>query len=108
MTQKQDYDCDRCEASIIADSSFAPQRRRLVVKQTEHPQSQDTHERLLCTGCQTELLQWIDDGVDARDEKVDLIHDRDVSKDLAQVGNRLQEISDVLEAHNQLNMMRRK
>lgn len=107
MAQTEEYHCDRCDATIIADRFQEPKQRQIAVEQRASPGSYEFHERVLCRACETEFLEWIDDGVVDRSEQVDMAHGVEVAQDLERVGNNLREISELLVAHNSLNGDRR-
>lgn len=64
--------CDRCDAEMVSDGMTRGRRLSLDLFLTSTPDELDMEQRVLCGACETELLEWIDEGEVSREGKVDL------------------------------------
>ena len=98
----EESECDRCGSTIVESVHRQPRLLNLR-RESEDENDNPVYEqltRVLCRGCEDELILWVDEGDVDRTEKADLPHVDKVSKTLDEVGEELTEIADVLEANN--------
>ena len=94
-------ECDRCGNAIVESVHSRPNPFQIVIQQDGEPNSYDAYQRNLCSGCEEELLNWIDEPDDDDfDARADLPRVDEVSKSLDSLGSELNDIADELAEAN--------
>ena len=92
-------DCDRCGAGIVNDGYARPRRMHLdLVVGTDTDQRIETVRRGLCSECEQELVEWVDEGEVSREGKVDLPSRVASGMSLRRTAEELESLADEVES----------
>lgn len=89
--------CDRCSATIVQDSFRA--KRPLVLAlpgETDDESTFEQEQRILCSGCEQDLLAWID-GEFERENAVELPDVYSTGQTFRRFANQLENMADEME-----------
>lgn len=92
--------CDRCGATILMDTFERPRPFNFAFDVSEPDAEHAEYEqeqRVLCSGCEEDLLEWIDEGDIDRSDCVDLPKQLEAAMILTRAANTLNQTADVLQ-----------
>jgi hypothetical protein len=90
--------CDRCGAAVVIDRFDTSGTSVAVITKSSddgHPLYEEV-QRLLCSACKRDLLEWIDSGEIDRSECVDLPTHVEAAESLRHAASELEEYADML------------
>lgn len=92
--------CDRCNSLIVMDEFERPRPFNIVIETTVDDETDkltyEAEDRILCSGCEEDLLEWIDEGDIDRSDCVDLPETLESAEALEYTANTLQQTARVL------------
>lgn len=95
-----DDHCDRCGSLIVRDEWERPSPFQFVFStdEGEPGEAPEYREetRILCSGCEDDLLEWIDEGDIDRSDCVDLPRTVEAADTIERTANTLHKTADVL------------
>lgn len=95
-----DTHCDRCGSLIVRDEWERPNPFQFVfsIDEGEPGKAPEYREetRILCSGCEDDLLEWIDEGDIDRSDCVDLPRTVEAADTIERTANTLHKTADVL------------
>lgn len=100
MSFREEYECDRCGSQVIESGAQQPRPLQIVLEKGDDPETYEAHDRILCSGCEEDLMVWIDEGEVDRSDQADLPHADRMAKTMVELGEELHDMADHLTEQN--------